>query len=335
MYYLKDRRREADYYSQQVINEEYSPSVDIFIPTYNESKFILKRTIIGCTLLHYKHKKIYVLDDTNRDEMRKLAKELGCYYITRSDNIHAKAGNLNNALPQTNGELIVVFDADFVPTKNFFERTIGFFQNPRIGLLQTPQSFYNADPISRNLGLENILNPEEEVFYRQLQLMKDGVGSVTYAGTSFVVRRSYFEEVGGFVTESISEDYFTGIRLSFQGYEIIYLSEKLSAGLAAESISEHISQRLRWGSGTLQAFFIKENPLTTPNLNIKQRLAHLEGILNWFNPISRCIFLLLPFIYSSFNIIFIKSDFSEFLYIFLPSYIAQIITFHWLSGRTQ
>ena len=81
--------------------------------------------------------------------------------------------------------------------------------------------------------------------------------------------------------------------------------------------------------------FIKENPLTTPNLNIKQRLAHLEGILNWFNPISRCIFLLLPFIYSSFNIIFIKSDFSEFLYIFLPSYIAQIITFHWLSGRTQ
>ncbi|MDJ0579009.1 glycosyltransferase [Crocosphaera sp.] len=335
MYHLKDRRREADYYSQQVINKQYSPSVDILIPTYNESTFILKRTIIGCTLLNHKKKKIYVLDDTNRDEVKQLAKELGCYYISRSDNIHAKAGNLNNALPQTNGELIVVFDADFVPTTNFLERTIGFFQNPKIGLLQTPQSFYNADPISRNLGLEDILNPEEEVFYRQLQMMKDGVGSVICAGTSFVVRRSYLEQVGGFVTESISEDYFTGIRLSSQGYEIIYLSEKLSAGLAAESISEHISQRLRWGRGTLQAFFIKENPLTIPNLTFKQRLAHLEGILHWFNGIPRCLFLMLPFLYSIFNIVFIRITSDDFIYIFLPCYITHLSVFHWLSFKTR
>ncbi|MDJ0731195.1 MAG: glycosyltransferase [Crocosphaera sp.] len=335
MYNLKDRKREADYYSQQVIDEQYFPSVDILIPTYNESIFILKRTIIGCTLLNYKHKKIYVLDDTNREEVKQLAKKLGCHYISRLDNSHAKAGNLNNALTKTNGELIVVFDADFIPTTNFLERTIGFFQNPKIALLQTPQTFYNADPVSRNLGLEHILNPEEEVFYRQTQLMKDGVRSVLCAGTSFVVRRSYLEEVGGFVTESISEDYFTGIRLSSQGYEVIYLSEKLSAGLAAESISSHISQRLRWGRGTLQAFFIKENPLTIPNLNIRQRLAHLEGILNWFNVIPRCIFLTLPFLYSIFQIIFIKISYDEFIYVFLPYYITQVIVFHWLSDRTR
>ncbi|MDJ0843257.1 glycosyltransferase family 2 protein [Crocosphaera sp.] len=335
MYHLKDRKREADFYSTQVINHEYSPSVDILIPTYNESIFILKRTIIGCTLLNYKNKRIYVLDDTNREEVKQLAKELGCYYISRSNNIHAKAGNLNNALKQTNGELIVVFDADFIPTTNFLERTIGFFQNPKIALLQTPQTFYNADPVSRNLGLDHILNTEEEVFYRQIQLMKDGVGSVLCAGTSFVVRRSYLEEVGGFVTESISEDYFTGIRLSSQGYEVIYLSEKLSAGLAAESISSHISQRLRWGRGTLQAFFIKENPLTIPNLNIRQRLAHLEGLLNWFNVIPRCIFLILPFIYSLFNIIFIKITYDDFIYIFLPYYLTQVIVFHWLSDKTR
>ncbi|MDJ0597721.1 MAG: glycosyltransferase [Crocosphaera sp.] len=335
LYYLKDRKQEANYYSQQVVNEQYCPSVDILIPTYNESVFILKRTIIGCTLLNYKRKKIYVLDDTNRDEVKQLAKELGCNYISRVDNLHAKAGNLNNALTKTNGELIVVFDADFIPTTNFLERTIGFFQNPKIALLQTPQTFYNDDPVSRNLGLEHILNSEEEVFYRQIQLVKDGIGSVLCAGTSFVVRRSYLEEVGGFVTESISEDYFTGIRLSSQGYEVIYLSEKLSAGLAAESISSHISQRLRWGRGTLQGFFIKENPLTVPNLNIKQRLAHLEGILSWFNVIPRCLFLTLPFLYSVFNIIFIKFTYNDFIYIFLPYYITQLVVFHWLSNRTR
>ena len=316
-------------------NEEYCPYVDIFIPTYNEPIFILKRTIIGCKLLNYKHKEIYVLDDTGRAEVKQLAEELGCYYISRSHNTHAKAGNLNNALQQTNGELVVVFDADFVPTTNFLERTIGFFQNNKIALLQTPQSFYNADPISRNLGLEHILNPEEEVFYRQLQPMKDGVGSVICAGTSFVVRRSYLEEVGGFVTESISEDYFTGIRLSSQGYEVIYLSEKLSAGLAAESISEHIAQRLRWGRGTLQAFFIKENPLTIPNLTFKQRLAHLEGILHWFNGIPRCLFLMLPFLYSIFNIVFIQITSDEFIYIFLPCYITHLSVFRWLSFKTR
>ncbi len=335
MYNLKDRRREADYYSQQMINEEYCPSVDILIPTYNESTFILKRTIIGCTLLNYKNKKIYVLDDTNREEVKQLAKELGCYYISRSDNVHAKAGNLNNALPQTNGELIVVFDADFIPTTNFLERTIGFFQNQKIGLLQTPQSFYNADPVSRNLGLEDILNPEDEVFYSQLQMMKDGVGSAICAGTSFVVRRSYLEAVGGFVTESISEDYFTGIRLSSQGYELVYLSEKLSAGLAAESISEHISQRLRWGRGTLQGFFIKENPLTISNLTFKQRLAHLEGILYWFNGIPRCLFLMLPFLYSIFHIVLIQITSDEFIYIFLPCYITHLSVFRWLSFKTR
>jgi len=84
--------------------------------------------------------------------------------------------------------------------------------------VQTPQNFYNLDPIARNLGLGNVLTPEEEVFYRQIEPIKDGAGSVVCSGTSFVVRRRALEEIGGFVTDSLSEDYFTGVRLSAQGY---------------------------------------------------------------------------------------------------------------------
>lgn len=116
---VKDRHREAEEKSVAVVNGSFTPSVDILIPTYNEPVFILRRTVIGCQAIEYPNKKVYLLDDTRRPEMRELAQELGCEYITRPDNRHAKAGNLNHAIPQTNGELIVVFDADFVPTKTF------------------------------------------------------------------------------------------------------------------------------------------------------------------------------------------------------------------------
>ena len=331
----KDRHREADRNSIAVIEGKFTPSVDILIPTYNEPTFILRRTIIGCQALDYANKIIYLLDDTRRPEMEALATELGCEYITRPDNRHAKAGNLNHALTKINGELIVVFDADFIPTTNFLKRTVGFFQDETIALVQTPQSFYNPDPIAYNLGLENVVTPDEEVFYRQLQPIKDGAGSVVCAGTSFVIRRSALQETGGFVTESLSEDYFTGINLSAKGYRLIYLNEKLSAGLAAENIAAHTTQRIRWARGTLQAFFIKSNPLTIRGLRPIQRLAHLEGLLNWFSVISRIGFLMMPLAYSFLGVIPVKASLEEILYYFLPFYLVQLTAFSWLNHRSR
>ena len=332
---VKNRQREADQLSRQIIDGKFKPTVDIFIPTYDEPEFILKRTVIGCQAIDYENKKIYLLDDTRRPEIKQLAAELGCEYLTRPDNLHAKAGNINHAIPLTKGEFIVIFDADFVPTHNFLERTLGFFQDEKVALVQTPQSFYNTDPIARNLGLEDVLTPEEEVFYRQLQPIKDAAGSVVCSGTSFVVRRKALESIGGFVTDSLSEDYFTGIRLSAQGYRLVYLDEKLSAGLAAENISAHATQRLRWARGTLQAFFIKSNPLTIPGLNLLQRLAHLEGLLHWFTSIASVFFLLMPIAYAFLNIIPIRASFDEFLYFFLPYYVTQMTVFSWLNYRSR
>lgn len=335
MFTTKDRRPEADRYSKKVVDGSYCPAVDIFIPTYNEPEFILRRTVIGCQAIDYPHKKVYLLDDTKRSHIKKLAQELGCYYRTRGDNSHAKAGNLNHALKKTNGELIVVFDADFVPTRNFLQRTVGFFQKRNIALVQTPQSFYNSDPIARNLGLERILTPEEEVFYRQIQPIKDGAGSVVCAGTSFVVRREALLSIGGFVTDSLSEDYFTGIRLAAKGYELAYINEKLSAGLAAENISSHLAQRLRWARGTLQAFFISSNPLTIPGLSLWQRLGHLEGLLHWFSCIPRLFFLLLPILMVGFGIQPFESNIREAIYFFLPYYLTQLTVFSWLNMRSR
>ena len=332
---VKNRQREADRASVAVANGNFNPTVAILIPSYDEPEFILRRTIIGCQAIEYEPKTIYLLDDTRRDNIKQLAAELGCEYLTRPNNDHAKAGNLNQAIPKTEGEFIVVFDADFVPTTNFLLRTLGFFQDETVALVQTPQSFYNTDPIARNLGLEDILTPEEEVFYRQIQPIKDGAGSVVCSGTSFVVRRTALEAIGGFVTDSLSEDYFTGIRLSAKGYRLLYLDEKLSAGLAAENISAHAIQRLRWARGTLQAFFINSNPLTIPGLNPLQRLAHLEGLLHWFTSIPNLIFFLMPLVYAFFGLIPIRATPEEIVYFFLPYYLTQLTVFSWLNYRSR
>ena len=332
---VKDRRREADRMAVAVVEGNFAPSVDILIPTYNEPAFILRRTVIGCQALDYANKKVYLLDDTRRPEIRLLAKELGCHYITRPDNIHAKAGNINHATALTKGELIVVFDADFIPTTNFLTRTVGFFQNSEIALVQTPQSFYNHDPIARNLGLENVLAPEEEVFYRQIEIIKDSADSVICSGTSFVVRRSALQTVGGFVTDSVCEDYFTGIRLSATGYRLVYLDEKLSAGLAAENIEAHLTQRLRWAQGTLQAFFIDSNPLTIRGLRFVQRLSHLEGLLHWFTSLTRVLFLLMPLAYSFLGVLPLRTNARELLYFFLPYYLVQVTVFSWLNRKSR
>ncbi len=332
---VKNRKREVDRLSAAVINGTFKPKVDIFIPTYDEPEFILRRTVIGCQAIDYAPKTVYLLDDTRRSEIAQLAQELGCKYLTRPNNDHAKAGNVNHAIPLTDGEFIVIFDADFIPTRNFLHRTLGFFQDDNLALVQTPQSFYNTDPIARNLGLEDILTPEEEVFYRQLQPIKDGAGSVVCSGTSFVVRRKALESIGGFVTDSLSEDYFTGIRLSAQGYRLAYIDEKLSAGLAAENIAAHATQRLRWARGTLQAFFIKSNPLTIPGLKPLQRLAHLEGLLHWFTSITSVFFLLMPLAYAFLNVIPIRATTDEFLFFFLPYYVTQLTVFSWLNYRSR
>jgi cellulose synthase (UDP-forming) len=332
----RDRRNEADELAIAVQTGAFAPRVDVFVPTYNEPEFILRRTIIGCQAMTYPHKTIYLLDDTRRPEMKALAAELGCEYMSRPDNLHAKAGNLNHAIARTHGDLMVCFDADFVPTRNFLDRTIGFFLDEKVALVQTPQSYYSADPIARNLGLENILVPEQEVFYRQIQPVRDGTNSVVCAGTSFVMRRSALQSTGGeFVTSSLSEDYFTSVRLSGKGYRLIYLDEKLSAGAAPDDMGAQATQRLRWAQGTLQAFFIKENPLTIPGLSAMQRIAHLTGIVHWFTSLSRVGFLLIPLAYSFLDVIPVRATPEEVVFYFLPQYVVHLIVFSWLSDRSR
>ncbi|WPF87266.1 glycosyltransferase [Cyanobacterium aponinum AL20118] len=323
------RHQEADFWEATVKENQYSPTVDIFIPTYNESIAILRRTIIGCQAIEYPHKKVYLLDDGNRKEVEELAFQLGCNYIAREEHQHAKAGNLNHALKLTNGDLVTVFDADFVPCKNFLTRTVGFFQKPELGLLQTHQHYYNQDTVARNLGLENILgHPTEECSSRLNQPMRDYYNSVMCYGSSFIVRRSALNEVNGFYTDSVAEDYFTTILLLGKKYEVIYLTERLSAGLVPENIPALFRQRMRWAQGTMEGFFVSANPLTIKGLNFHQRIIYLTGVIHWFTSISILISLVIFPLCFIFKMPPLVTNVHDWLSYFLPLMVFQFTIFY-------
>lgn len=327
-----NRSPEADRLSQAVIAKTYQPTVDVLIPTYNEPEDILRRTVIGCQAMDYDNKRVYLLDDLRRPHIRSLAAELGCGYFDRPDNSHAKAGNLNHALGKIDGELVVVFDADFIPTTDFLIRTVGFFMDDNVAMVQTPQNFYNEDPISVNLGLESVLTNEQTLFFRYIQPSRDATNSVVCCGSSFIVRRSALDEIGGIPTESITEDFFTSLRLQSLGYRIKYLNEAVSAGMSPENIGAYVTQRLRWGQGTIQTIFCKTNIFSMPGLNPIQRLSHGLGLLYWFLSVPRLVFLLMPLAYLLFELAPLKATVDGILAFYLPYYLSNIVVFSWMTG---
>ena len=179
-----DRRNEAIHLQQSWQRTTWRPTVDILVPTCGEPLHVLERTLLGCRGQTYPHTTVWVLDDSGREEIANLALSLGCRYRHRPQRVHAKAGNLNDGLRHSQAELVAVFDADFIPQEHFLERCIGCLQAPDVALVQTPQSFINADPVMRNLGLEAWILPDEESFYRWIEPVRDGWGAVVCAGTS-------------------------------------------------------------------------------------------------------------------------------------------------------
>ncbi len=332
---FSDGSAEADAAQLRWQGSSWRPQVEVLIPTCGEPLPVLERCLRACSQLSYPHRRLWVLDDTGRPEVAALAERYGCSYHHRPERRHAKAGNLNAGLELSCRELIAVFDADFVPQQHFLERTIGLLMDPQVALVQTPQHFLNADPVMRNLAMEAWLLPDEESFYRWIEPVRSAWDAVVCAGTSFVVRRSALAEVGGFVEQAISEDLVTGMALAARGWKLRYLGEKLSAGLAAETMLDFVRQRQRWASGTLQALRLRQGPLCLRGLRPGQRLAYLEGALHWFNTVPRLLLLLMPLSIGLLGVLPVLLTDAAVLGKLLPLWIALLLSTGWLNRGSR
>lgn len=273
--------------------------IAVLIPTYNEDRDVVLPTIASAVALEPAHE-TWVLDDGNRPWLHDLAAELGARYLARTEHSHAKAGNINNALEYVDADVVGVLDADHVPTPDFLTHTLGYFDDPRMAVVQTPQDFYNADSFENGPNRSwfwprrrNLAYNEQRLFYRAIQPGKNRWGAAFWCGTSALVRVAALKEVGGVACETLTEDIHTTVRLHRRGWHSVFHNEVLAYGLAASDAGQYQSQRVRWGTGAMQLLRL-EHPLTGRGLALKQRLAYAATLLGWFDAWRSLGFVLLP-----------------------------------------
>lgn len=280
------------------------PTVDVFIPSYNEPLSVVRPTVYAAKGLDWPADKItvYILDDGHRPAFEEFARQAGVEYISRPDNSHAKAGNINYALKHTHGELIAIFDCDHIPTRSFLQTTVGWLtHDPQVALVQTPHHFFSADPFERNFGFFRQMPNEGDLFYGLVQDGNDYWNASFFCGSCAVIRRKPLEQVGGIAVETVTEDAHTALKLHSLGYHSVYLGTVQAAGLATETLAGHIGQRIRWARGMAQIFRV-DNPFLKKGLHLFQRICYANAMLHFFYGIPRLMFLVMPMAFLFFEL---------------------------------
>ena len=326
------------------------PDVDVFIATHNEEVELLLKTVNAAVNMAYPDKTkvhIYLSDDSSRTEVRELASQFSIGYIGLQGNKHAKSGNLNNALSQTHSPLIATFDADMIPYSNFLLETVPYFvddwiqhadedKEKPLGLIQTPQSFYNADLFQFNLFSENSIPNEQDFFSREVNVLNNAQDAAIYTGSNTLILRKAIDDAGGFPLNTITEDFELGARINAEGYRNISTAEPLASGLTPTDIPSAIKQRVRWGRGVVQSVH-NLGILTNKNLTFRQKLIFINSYLYWWSFIRRLLYIMAPILFTVFGIKVVDTDFWTLLLFWLPSYYFIHLSMQDLSSdiRTQ
>ncbi|HEX4857059.1 MAG TPA: UDP-forming cellulose synthase catalytic subunit [Limnobacter sp.] len=311
------------------------PTVDVFIPTYNEPLSVVRPTVYAAKGLDWPLDKItvYILDDGHRPAFEEFARQAGVEYISRPDNSHAKAGNINYALKQTHGQYVAIFDCDHIPTRSFLQTSMGWFaRDPKCVLVQTPHHFFSADPFERNFNSFRQMPNEGSLFYGLIQDGNDYWNASFFCGSCAVIERKALLEVGGIAVETVTEDAHTALKLHALGYHSAYLNNVQAAGLATETLAGHIGQRIRWARGMAQ-IFRTDNPMFKEGLSLFQRICYSNAMLHFFYGIPRLLFLVMPMAYLFFEQHLINAAAVTILSYALPQLIISSYTNSIIQGK--
>ena len=333
------------------------PSVDVMVPSYNESEDILEITLRAAKMMSYPADKLHIhlLDDGGTDQkinqpnvasadsararrasLQRLCERLGVTYHTRAKNEFAKAGNVNSAIGNTTSDLIVILDADHVPTSDFLDRTVPWMiKKPNVFLVQTPHFMANPDPVERNYFSAFTRMPSEnDMFYGTIQKGLDYWSSSFFCGSAALMRRKHLDLVGGISGESITEDAETALDLHKMGYESVYVDQPMVSGLAPETFDAFIQQRMRWAQGMTQILLLKK-PYKAEGLKWYQRVGYMSSIMFWLFPFARIVFMLMPLAYLVFGLQVYHASLLEIFAFTIPHVIATYTLSTMLFGRTR
>lgn len=250
-------------------------SVDVYLPVCGEDLQILYNTWSGVAKLRYAHPhiKVHVLDDGKKDDVRDLAKKFHFNYIRRDGNELKKAGNLRNAFKQTDGEFIVILDADFVPRSDFLIETLPYmFEYSDCGIVQTPQYFTVTD---HQTWIGQGASAVQELFYRLMQVNRNTFNGSICVGTCGLYRRSSLEPFGGTAPIEYSEDVHTGFQIISTGGSIKYIPVILSKGICPDELRPFITQQYRWSLGSISLLF--SSKFWQQGTTKMQKLCYMNG----------------------------------------------------------
>lgn len=300
-------------------NKNFSQPVDVFITVCGEPTEIVEETARAALAMDYPRHSVYLLNDgyvANRDnwqEMETLANHLGITCITRTEPGGAKAGNINHALRKTQSPFVVIFDADHVPHRDFLQQTMGFFTDPRMGFVQTPQ-FY------KNQYVNNVADSawhQQTLFFGPIMSGKNRTNSAFMCGTNMVIRRSALLEAGGMCETNIAEDFLTSLFIHAKRWKSLYIPRVLAEGLAPEDFLSYYKQQFRWTRGSLEVVF-RENPFFKRGLTLAQKLQYIFSASYYLSGTVVLIDALLPLIFLFTGITTVQTHTMNLALIFMP-----------------
>ncbi len=252
-HYIRQRGRKKSVPSQST-----EPTVTIQLPVFNEY-YVVGRLIDAVCAIDYPKEKleIQVLDDSTDETYDVVEKLVGSYqglgfdikHIHRKDRSGFKAGALKHGLATARGEFIAIFDADFVPKKEFLRRTLPYFVDPRIGLVQTRWEHLNSDysllTRTQALALDGHFVMEQTV--------RNGAGFfINFNGTGGIWRRSCIEDAGNWHADTLTEDLDLSFRAQLKGWKFKYLDDFTSPAELPSEVTALKSQQFRWTKGAIE-----------------------------------------------------------------------------------
>ena len=319
-----------------------APKVTIQLPMYNEM-YVAERIIETAAEINYPRDKfqIQVLDDSTdetKDIIAKKVEEIAAQgidivHIHRLDRTGYKAGALDSAMGQVSGEFIAIFDADFIPDKDFLLKTIPYFQNEKIGVVQTRWGHLNKNysllTELQAFGLNGHFAIE--------QGGRNAKGHyINFNGTAGVWRRACIEDAGGWEHDTITEDLDLSYRAQMNGWEFKYLENVISPAELPITMSALKSQQHRWMKGGAEVFMkMWKRLVKNPTVRFSDKL---HGLAHLFNS-SVFVFILCLSILSLF-VLHIKDSFSDLNFVIQFGSFFIISTlflayYYWFSYRDK
>ena len=308
-------------------------TVDVFTTYFpGEPDEMIKETLIAIKNIKYPHS-TYLCDEANDLNLKLFCHENGIIHVTRKNRINGKAGNINNALTQATGDICLILDPDHIPSDDFLDYVIPYFEDDCIGFVQTVQAYYNTEESFVAKGAAE----QTFHFYGPVMMSMNSYETVNAIGANCIFRRKALDSIGGHAA-GLSEDMHTAMQLHSKGWKSIYIPKIFTKGLVPASLTAYYKQQLKWSRGTLE-LLVAVYPKLFRKFSWRQKIHY--GILP-FHYLSGIIYLisfLIPIISLITATTPWKGNVINFGFLFFPIFISIIgIRFYiqkWVMDRSE